>query len=64
MEPYTNQSEVEAAYASSVASFRIVKSAFPDFEPRADWFVREVATDPPELLVIHASRERTIIPPA
>jgi hypothetical protein len=64
MEPYTRQTEVDAAYASGVASFRIVKSAFPEFKARAGWFVREVVTDPVELIVVHTSRERTIVPGA
>ena len=62
MEPYTRQSEVDAAYASGVASFRVLKAAFPDFKPRPGWLVREVATDPVELIVVSASRERTLVP--
>jgi hypothetical protein len=61
-QPFTTREEVEAAYASRVSSFRILRSAFPDFQPREGWRVREIELAPNELLVINRSRERTIVP--
>jgi hypothetical protein len=61
-QPYTTPAEVEAAYASNVSSFRILKSAFPSFQPREGWRVREIDLAPSELLVVNRSRERTIVP--
>ncbi len=60
-QPYTTQEELAAAYESRVASFRILKSAFPNFEPREGW-VREMDLAPSELLVVNRSRERTLVP--
>jgi len=61
-QPFTTREEVEAAYASGVGSFRILRAAFPDFQPREGWKVREIELAPNELLVVNRSRERTIIP--
>jgi len=61
-QPYTSQAEVDAAYESGVASFRILRSAFPAFEPRYGYKVREIPLAPAELLVVNASRERTLVP--
>lgn len=61
-QPYTTQEQVDAAYASNVTSFRILKSAFPSFEPREGWRVREMDLAPSELLVVNRSRERTLVP--
>lgn len=61
-QPYTLQEEVDAAYESGVGSFRILKSAFPSFEPRYGYKIREIALAPTELLVVNLSRERTLVP--
>jgi hypothetical protein len=61
-QPYTTDEELEAAYASRVFSFRILKAAFPSFEPRAGWRVRVIPLAPSELLVVNISRERTLVP--
>ena len=61
-QPYTTPEEVEAAYASGVSSFRILRSAFPNFVPREGWKVREIELAPSELLVVNRSRERTLVP--
>ena len=61
-QPYTTQEEVDAAYGARVASFRILKSAFPNFEPREGWRVREIDLAPSELLVVNRSLERTLVP--
>lgn len=61
-QPYTTQADVDAAYDSGISSFRVLKSAFPGFVPRNGWQVREVATEPVELIVVNTTRERTIVP--
>jgi hypothetical protein len=61
-QPYTTQAEVDEAYESGVATFRILKSAFPSFEPRHGYKVRDIALAPAELLVVNISRERTLVP--
>lgn len=61
-QPFTTQEEVDAAYDSGASSFRILKSAFPDFEPRYGYKVREIPLASAELLVVNASRERTLVP--
>jgi len=61
-QPFTTREEVEAAYASGMSSFRILRSAFPNFEPREGWKVREIDLAPRELLVVNRSRERTLVP--
>ena len=61
-QPYTTLEEVTAAYESRVESFRILRSAFPEFEPRYGYKVREIPLAPAELLVVNASRERTFVP--
>jgi hypothetical protein len=45
-----------------MSSFRILRSAFPNFEPREGWKVREIDLAPSELLVVNRSRERTLVP--
>ena len=62
VQPYTTQTELDAAYESGVATFRILRSAFPSFEPRNGYKVRDIALAPAELLVVNVSRERTLIP--
>lgn len=62
VQPFTTQAEVDEAYESGISSFRVLKSAFPEFQPRAGWQVREVQTEPVELIVVNTTRERTIIP--
>jgi hypothetical protein len=61
-QPYTTEQEVEAAYESGAATFRILKAAFPSFVPRTGYRVREIPLAPGELLVVNISRERTLVP--
>jgi hypothetical protein len=61
-QPYTTEAELAAAYDSGVATFRILKSAFPSFEPRRGYKVRDIDLAPAELLVVNISRERTLVP--
>lgn len=61
-QPYTTKAEVEAAYDSGVSTFRILKAAFPSFEPRSGYRVRDIPLAPAELLVVNISRERTLVP--